>query len=169
MNYSYNPYLNNNQYYGGTNYPTYLPQQNNSTIMQPQQTQVQQTAYDIPIQGVKFVTEEEAKAYIVFPNQRVMLIDKANGKFAIKTGSSMGESTMEWFQYQPLSNGEIEQEKVSQIDTSDFIKKEDIKDFGFVTTDKFEETIKHLKADFTKSFDEIKKSNIKRLLDNENS
>lgn len=175
MNYNY-PYLNTNPYYGGANYQSPYQQPNNTNIMQPQQqvqqpqTQQQyQTQYDIPIQGVKFVTEEEAKAYIVYPNQRVMLIDKANGKFAIKTGSSLGESAMEWFNYKPSDDTNApKQEPIPQIDTTEFVKKTDIKDFGFITADKFEETIKSLKNDFAKSFDEIKKSNIKRLLDSEN-
>ena len=77
-----NPY---SQYpYTGYGYPTYGRQnymQPQQPMAQPQmQQQTQPTMqYETPIQDIRFVTSEEAKAFIVMPNSKALLIDKNGG------------------------------------------------------------------------------------------
>ena len=81
MNYG-NPY--SSYPYGGYGMPNYgqrnymQPQQ---PIAQPQMQQAQQPTmqYETPIQDIRFATSEEAKAFIVMPNTRALLIDKNGG------------------------------------------------------------------------------------------
>ncbi len=99
-----NPYFNGGQ-------PQYIsPYGNNNAYMQTQQVaqpQVQQQyvqpqqqmVYEIPIQAVKLVTEDEAKAYIVMPNQRVLLIDRANGVAYDKSADSLGQSRCKTYHF----------------------------------------------------------------------
>lgn len=93
-----------NPYFSGQ--PQYIsPYGNNNAYMQAQQPVAQQPpmqqpyiqpqqqmVYEIPIQAVKLVTADEAKAYIVMPNQRVLLIDRANGVAYDKSADSLGQS-----------------------------------------------------------------------------
>ena len=77
MNYNYNPYQN----YGMYQQPTYQQQMTQPQMIQQTQQQYQQTKYDAPIQDIKFVTADEAKAYIVMPNTKVMLMDRDKSIF----------------------------------------------------------------------------------------
>ena len=79
MNYNYNPYQN----YGM--YPNYQQQMAQQQVVQNQQ--YQQTKYDAPIQDIKFVTADEAKAYIVMPNTKVMLMDRDKSIFYPKVAA----------------------------------------------------------------------------------
>ena len=131
MNYNYNPYLNN-QNYGM--YPQSYQQPITQQQMMQNQTSYQQTKYDAPIQDIKFVTADEAKAYIVMPNTKVMLMDRDKSIFYIKSADSLGKSTLEGFKYSRLD--ESSNESVSpQFDTKDFVRKEDLQSFlsGFLT------------------------------------
>lgn len=131
MNYSYNPYQN----YGM--YPNYQQSINQQQAVQNQQyQQYQQTQYDVPIQDIKFVTADEAKAYIVMPNTKVMLMDRDKSIFYIKSADSLGKSTLEGYKYTKLEDNSSE--SVSpQIDTKDFVRKEDLQSFlsDFLTKD----------------------------------
>lgn len=121
MNYNYNPYQN---YY-----------------QQPQMVQPQQT--NMPFNDVRFATIEEAKAYIMLPNTKVMFMDRDNSVFYIKSADSLGKSTIEAFKYARTENNP--NESVShEIDTKDFVKIEDLKDYlkGFVTRDEFNDIFK---------------------------
>jgi hypothetical protein len=83
-----NPY---SQYpYTGYTYPNY----GNRQFMQPQQQMAQpqmqqqvQPQYETPIQDIRFVTSEEAKAFIVMPNSKALLIDKNSGVAHLKTAT----------------------------------------------------------------------------------
>ena len=148
-----NPYLNN-QYNG-----TYIPNYNYVSQMQrPMQQPVQpmtpqpQTTEDVPFNDIKFVTEDEAKGYILFPNTRVMLLDRDKSVFYIKTADSLGKSTIEGYKYAKLedkSSNNISRE----IDTKDFVKTQDMKDYlsnfitkddmkNFITKEEFDNVIK---------------------------
>ena len=154
-----NPYFGNNYYGGGTMYPTYQ-----GNIMQPQQPQPimqqPQQQYDPPIQAVKFVTTDEAKGFIVNPNQKVMLIDKDNSVFYIKGADGIGQSYTYAYKFEAIKNDagkpEIEQ---TAINSADFVKKDDIK--GFVTND----DLLALKDELTKSIEDFKKATIKKTLE----
>ena len=75
-------------------------------ITQPQQQmqpQMQMPTYEIPIQDVRFVTSEEAKAYIVMPNSKALLIDKNGGVAHLKSADSMGQSQTQYFRFEPIN------------------------------------------------------------------
>ena len=129
----FNPYLNNQ--YNGTYIPNYNYNQQ-MPIQRPVQQPVQpmtpqpQTREDVPFNDIKFVTEDEAKGYILFPNTRVMLLDRDKSVFYIKTADSLGKSTLEGYKYTRIDDKSTE--SVShEIDTKDFVKMQDLK--GYIT------------------------------------
>lgn len=139
MNYGnpYTPYS-----YMGYGMPNYQQRQ----YMQPQQPQVspqqpiQQPTqapmqYQSPIQGVHFVTEEEAKAFIVYnPNSSVLLIDKANNAVQLKSADNLCQSSSRYFKFietddkgNPLQ--EEKAENPTAINLDGFATKEQLNDF----------------------------------------
>lgn len=147
-----NPYLNNQ--YNGTYIPNYnynqqVPMQR---PMQMQTTPQPQTTEDVPFNDIKFVTEDEAKGYILFPNTRVMLLDRDKSVFYIKTADSLGKSTLEGYKYTKLEDKSSD--NVSrEIDTKGFVKTQDMKDYlsnfitkddmkNFITKEEFDNVIK---------------------------
>lgn len=124
----FNPYLNNQ--YNGTYIPNYNYNQQVPMQRPMQTTQQPQTTEDVPFNDIKFVTEDEAKGYILFPNTRVMLLDRDKSVFYIKTADSLGKSTLEGYKYTKLEDKSTE--SVSrEIDTKDFVKMQDLK--GYIT------------------------------------
>lgn len=100
-NYSNYPYQPNFQT------PNYMQRAYNTQPQQVPQPQMQppmspQIPYEIPIQDVRFVTSEEAKAYIVMPNSKALLIDK-NGTAYLKTADNMGQSQTQYFRFEPIN------------------------------------------------------------------
>ena len=165
MNYFQNRGFN----YGYPNYgyipqqPSYNPGVYNQT---PQQMQPGinpssiPSPNELPIQGVQFVTEDEAKGYIMLPNTKVLLMDKNNSIFYIKSADSLGKSSIEAFEFKKLEEKPKEQPTNDQLDLNDFVKKNDLK--NFVTND----TIKQLEEKMGARFEEIKKSiNVKKLVE----
>lgn len=142
-----NPYLNNQ--YNGTYIPNY--NYNQQRPVQPMTPQPQ-TTEDVPFNDIKFVTEDEAKGYILFPNTRVMLLDRDKSVFYIKTADSLGKSTLEGYKYTKLEDKSSD--NVSrEIDTKDFVKTQDMKDYlsnfitkddmkNFITKEEFDNVIK---------------------------
>lgn len=120
----YNPYQ---QYqYQGYGYPNYGRQ----NYMQPQQQmaqpQMQQQVqpYETPIQDIRFVTSEEAKAFIVMPNSKALLIDKNSGVAHLKTADNMGQSVTQYFKFEQVNadGSPIKpQEPTPQVDYSQFV------------------------------------------------
>lgn len=165
MNYFQNRGFNN---YGYPNYG-YIPQQPsyNPGVYNQAPQQMQQgitpssipSTNELPIQGVPFVTEDEAKAYIVLPNTKLLLMDKNNSVFYIKSADSLGKSSFEAFEFRKREEKPKEEPVTGQLDLSDFVKKNDLK--NFVTND----TIKQLEEKMGARFEEIKKSiNVKKLV-----
>ena len=141
MNYNpyYSPYgaQNRAQYgvpsYGGYNY---TPQPQQMPSMPQNQPQAQQQ-YELPIQDIRFVTAEEAKAFIVMPNSRVLLIDR-NGMAYLKTADNMGQSQTQCFRFEAVNSDGSPikpQEQPTQPDFKDFVKLKDMNTFGFATMD----------------------------------
>ena len=145
-----NPYLNNQ--YNGTYIPNYNYNQQMPIQRPVQTTQQPQTTEDVPFNDIKFVTEDEAKGYILFPNTRVMLLDRDKSVFYIKTADSLGKSTLEGYKYTKLEDKSSD--NVSrEIDTKDFVKTQDMKDYlsnfitkddmkNFITKEEFDNVIK---------------------------
>lgn len=135
--YSTYPYGN----YGMPSYSQrpYAPQsqqamQNTQQIpMQPQP----QMQYEMPIQELRFVTSEEAKAFIVMPNSKALLIDKNNGVAHLKVADNMGQSQTQYFRFEAINeDGTPIKPKVDtpQIDLEDFEKR-------FVTIQQYTELL----------------------------
>lgn len=121
-----NPY---SQYpYTGYGYPTYGRQnfmQPQQQMAQPQaQVQQQPMQYETPIQDIRFVTSEEAKAFIVMPNTRALLIDKNGGVAHLKTADNMGQSVTQYFKFEQVNADGSPlkpQEPTPQVDYSQFV------------------------------------------------
>lgn len=132
-----NPY---SQYpYTGYAYPNY----GQRNFMQPQQQMPQQQVqqpmqYETPIQDIRFVTSEEAKAFIVMPNTKALLIDLKGGMAHLKSADNMGQSVAQYFKFEQVNEdgSPIKQEESApKIDYDKFMKKEDLEGFGFVRQD----------------------------------
>jgi hypothetical protein len=121
MNYNYNPYQNYGMY---QQQPMMQPQQNNNGM---------------PFNDVKFATIEEAKAYIMLPNTKVMFMDRDNSVFYIKSADSLGKSMIEAFKYV-----RIEDNPSASVSHENFVKIEDLKDYlkDFVTRDELNNVFK---------------------------
>ena len=115
--------------YTGYSYPNYGRQ----NFMQPQQQMVQpqmqgqqqvQPQYETPIQDIRFVTSEEAKAFIVMPNSKALLIDKNGGVAHLKTADNMGQSVTQYFKFEQVTSDGTPlkpQEPTPKVDYSQFV------------------------------------------------
>ena len=163
-----NPYFNGGQ-------PQYIsPYGNNNAYMQmqqpvAQQTQVQpqpyiqpqqQMVYEMPIQAVKFVTEDEAKAYIVMPNQRVLLIDRVNSVAYDKSADSLGQSKSKMYYFTDTEKT-IETTPIPSINLDEYAKKCDLD--IFVKAD----DLSALDSKISAQIDDLKKSVIEKYLKGE--
>lgn len=102
-----------------------------------------------PIKDIRFVTSDEAKAFIVMPNSNALLIDTINGMAYFKSADSVGQSFTESYKFVkvlPESKNvqpekAAEQQKSNGIDLSEFVKKQDIVSYidksGFVTKEQY--------------------------------
>ena len=125
-----------------------MPQNQPQQPMQPQMTMPQQMPpMDLPIQDIKYVNKAQAEAYIVYPNSKVMLIDKESGMVYVKTADGMGQSSTEYFRFEPINADGSPlkpQEPTPQIDLDNFVKREELKDLGFVTVAQYNELAQKL-------------------------
>jgi hypothetical protein len=143
MNYG-NPY---SQYpYTGYAYPNY----GNRQFMQQQQPQMAQQQqqpmqYETPIQDIRFVTSEEAKAFIVMPNSKALLIDQKGGIAHLKTADNMGQSVTQYFRFEQINadGSPIKpKEPTPQVDFEQFAKKEELN--GFATVEQYNALVEQL-------------------------
>jgi hypothetical protein len=141
---NYQPY----NYQGGYSAPNYMQRAYNpqpQSMAQPQpQVQMpmaqQMPPMEMPIQDIKYVNKAQAEAYIVFPNTKVMLIDKESGIVYLKTADGMGQTQTDYFRFDRVNADGTPikpQEPTPQIDFNQFIKKEDLEKFGFVTIEQY--------------------------------
>lgn len=125
-------------------------------------------ANDMGIQGVRFATRDEAKAYRLEPNQRVMLMDKDNSIFYIKSADALGQSTLETYEFKKVNPEAIvnNQNSEPKFDMENLVKKDDLN--NLVTLDKLGEELKVIRIDLSQKIDDLKKSiNIKKYLEGE--
>lgn len=95
---------------------------------------------EMPIQDIKYVNKAQAEAYIVFPNTKVMLIDKESGVVYVKTADGMGQTKTDYFRFEPINadGSPIKpQEPTPQVDFNQFIKREDLEKLDFVNIEQF--------------------------------
>ena len=79
--------------------PSQMPQ-NQQQVFTPMQTP---PPMETPIQDIKFVNRAQAEAYIVFPNTKVMLIDKESGVVYVKTADGMGQTQTDYFRFEAVN------------------------------------------------------------------
>lgn len=129
--------------YGGYQMPNYQQNPNYpppTTIPQAQtipQQQVQMP-YETPIQDIKFVNRAQAEAYIVYPNTKVMLIDNESEMAYIKTADAMGQCRTDYYRFQPVNadGSPIKPQEVEpQVNFDDFVRRDQLANFGFVTAE----------------------------------
>ena len=144
QNYGYQPNYQTPNYMQRLYNPQ--PQQITQPQQMPQQPQPQMQ-YEIPLQDVRFVTSEEAKAFIVMPNTRALLIDRQGGIAHLKSADNMGQSQTQYFRFEPINadGSPIKpQEPIPQVNFDEFIKKEDLEKFDFVTVAQYNELAQKL-------------------------
>lgn len=161
-----------NPYFSGQ--PQYIsPYGNNNAYMQPQQPVAQQPpmqqpyihpqqqmVYEIPIQSVKLVTADEAKAYIVMPNQRVLLIDRANGVAYDKSADSLGQSRCKTYHFTD-DEKIIDIPPASTINAEEYAKRDELDQF--VKAD----DLSALESKIMAQMEDLKKSVIEKYLKGE--
>lgn len=135
MNGAYNPYSSygaQRPTYGGYQQPyAYAPQNApmpQGQTMQPQ-TQPQQNFGFAPIRVI-FANADEARGYMVTPQENALLIDRANHTAYFKTLDNLGQSICNVFTYAETENSTP---TAQQTDMTNFAKKEDLT--GFATKD----------------------------------
>lgn len=108
--------------------PQYAPQP--QQMPQPQIAQPQQPIqYEMPIQYVGNGTLKEAEAYILFPNQKAMFIDKANGMVYEKVCSQDGQSYITHFKRveDKAENNAVEpRNDTPTIDLSNYVERKEL-------------------------------------------
>ena len=125
-----------NQYFPYQQYNGYGYQQ--SYIPQQQQVQQPTMQYETPIHDIRFVTSEEAKAFIVMPNSKALLIDKNGGMAHLKSADNMGQSVTQYFRFEQVNADGTPiapKEQPAKMDFSQFAKKEELQ--GFVTIEQY--------------------------------
>ena len=161
-----------NPYFSGQ--PQYIqPYGNNNAYMQAQQPVAQQPpmqqpyiqpqqqmVYEIPIQAVKLVTADEAKAYIVMPNQRVLLIDRANGVAYDKSADSLGQSRCKTYHFTD-DEKIIDIPPTSTINAQEYAKRDELNQF--VKAD----DLSALESKIMAQMEDLKKSVIEKYLKGE--
>ena len=105
---------------------------------QPMQQPVQQPMYqqatsiqDMPVQAIRFMNETEAKAYIVMPNQKELLVDREKGVAYLKYADGMGQSSCRRFKFEEITNDTSLQSSnnenlyLTKSESEQFVKKAD--------------------------------------------
>lgn len=109
----------NNQYnrYGGY----YNPQQ---PMYQQPMYQQQINIQDLPIEAVRFMSDTEAKGFVVLPNHKELLVVKETGTAYLKATDSAGNSIFKVFKFE-----EMQDTKAPVFDTTKYLTRDDVKNF----------------------------------------
>ena len=86
---------------------------------QMQQVQPMQQPVEMAFNDVRFLTEEQIKAFIVMPSTRVLLIDKQNKIAYIESCDNMGNLSTQRFAFDSLDK------PAEQVDYNQFATKKD--------------------------------------------
>ena len=143
MNYGYQPMY---PYQAPYTIPSYRqPQYAQPTAQQMSQ---QAPSFETPIQDVRFATAEEAKAYIVMPNGKALLIDRQGGMAHLKIADNMGQSVTQYFKFERVNADGTPikpKEQAPAVDFGQFVRKEDLATLGFVTIDEYASLLNEFK------------------------
>ena len=133
----------NNPFYNRGSY-NYMPfnQPNSQQSMQPMYQQnmmqqpIQQVAQpEVPIQEIRFMTAKDINGYILLPNQKSLLIDRASNLAHIKYTNAMGESNERVFSYKELDDKTTDNGEMAEKTTANFVEKTELD--KFITKDDF--------------------------------
>lgn len=137
----------NNPFYNRSNY-NYMPfnqpnaQQSMQSMYQPNMMQqpvqqpIQQVAQpEVPIQEIRFMTAKDINGYILLPNQKSLLIDRASNLAHIKYTNAMGESSERVFSYKELDDKSTDNSEMAEKNTVNFVEKNELD--KFITKDDF--------------------------------
>jgi hypothetical protein len=94
------------------------------------------------IQEFRHGTEDEIKPIIIYPNCVAYYIDYSKGRMYAKRADGSGLSSFEYYELTPINadGSPIKpQEPAPQVNFDDFIKREDLANLGFVTTEQYNE------------------------------
>lgn len=121
---------------------------------QPQMQMPQQMQPQIPIapqvpqiQEFRHGTEDEIRPIIIYPNCVAYYIDYSKGRMYAKRADGAGMSSLEYYELTPINadGSPIKpQEPIPQVNFEEFIKKEDLEKFGFVTVAQYNELAQKL-------------------------
>lgn len=119
-----------------------MPQQQAQNQPQMQmQSQIPLAQAQTPqIQEIRYGTEEEAKAFIVFPNCIAYFIDAPKNRLYAKSANPSGISSIDYFSLTPINADGTPikpEEPTPQINLDDYIKRQDLEKLGFVNIDQF--------------------------------
>lgn len=92
------------QGYNGVYQSPYMAAQGGQQVATP-------TPQEPPITDIRFLTSDEMKAFIVFPNTKVLLIDKEHGIACLKSADAMGQSTIKMYSFNGISEVANEEAK----------------------------------------------------------
>lgn len=150
----YNNYNPNYSYQPNYSMPNYMqrpyasqPQQMTQTAPPQQQAQPQPQINLPQIQDIRYATEEEAKAFIVFPNASAYFIDLPKNRLYIKSANASGISNIDYFDLTAINSDGTPikpQEPAQQVNFDDFVKKDQIPNLGFVTIEQYESLLQRL-------------------------
>lgn len=157
-----NPYMN----YGGTPVNPYAQNNLNFGPNLVPNTQQLNTNQNV---GIKFVTEDEAKGYILMPNSQVLLMNKNEPIFYIKSSDSLGRSTLETYKfekYDPETEKQKEVEK-NELKLENYVTKEQLEQF--ISKDTFTKELSNVETKLGDKIEELKRAiNIRKYLEGEN-
>ena len=125
--YGYNQYGQYFPNYSQNNYGAYQQMQPQAIENPMQAPKVQMQ--EIPFADVRYGTLDEAKAHIVAPMKSVMFINRTLGEFYVKSANQMGEPLLETFKYSKLDSNNVIEQKPVAIDTSQFVKSQDLENY----------------------------------------
>lgn len=130
------------------------PQQMAQPQPQPQVQQPMQMPQQMPIapqvpqiQEFRHGTEDEIRPIIIYPNCVAYYIDYSKGRMYAKRADGAGMSSLEYYELTPINSDGSPikpQEPIPQVNFDEFIKKEDLEKFGFVTVAQYNELAQKL-------------------------
>ena len=104
----------------------YIPTQAQPVNVAPTQTQPQtQVSSDFPL---KFANAEEAKAFMVFPNQRQFFINNEKNELYVKSADAMGQSFFDEYIITPKNKAQ-QTTTIEPTKVEDIVTKEDLNNY----------------------------------------
>lgn len=129
---------------GYNSQPQAIPQ--TQPQMQPQSNMLPQVPQ---IQEFRHGTEDEIRPMIIYPNCVAYFVDYPKGRMYAKRADASGMSSMEYYALTPINPDGTPikpQDPLPQVNFDDFVKVDQIKDFGFITMEEHKKVLAELDA-----------------------